>query len=147
MIDDALDLTAGASIRADICIVGAGAAGITLALELAGSGTSVVLLESGGLKPEKRTQRLYEGTVVNERLHSPPHRYRQRRFGGTTTIWGGRCAPFDEIDFETRDYMPLSGWPFGREALLPFIRGPTSYVKPVSSATAPSMHLRGRFVR
>lgn len=120
MIDDALELNDGATIAADICIVGAGAAGITLALELAGTGMRVLLLESGGLKLEKRTQRLYEGAVVDEHLHSPPHRYRQRRFGGTTTIWGGRCAPFDGIDFETRDYMPLSGWPFGRDTLLPF---------------------------
>jgi choline dehydrogenase-like flavoprotein len=120
MIQDALQLEDNASIATDICIVGAGAAGITLALELAGTGVSVLVLESGGSKLEKRTQRLYEGAVVDERLHSPPHRYRQRRFGGTTTIWGGRCAPFDEIDFEARDYMPLSGWPFGRETLLPF---------------------------
>jgi choline dehydrogenase-like flavoprotein len=120
MIDDARGLSEGEALTADICIVGAGAAGITLALELAGSGSSVLLLESGGLKAEKRTQRLYEGSVADERLHSPPHRYRQRRFGGTTTIWGGRCAPFDEIDFEARDYIPFSGWPFARETLLPF---------------------------
>jgi choline dehydrogenase-like flavoprotein len=120
MIDDALELNDGETIAADICIVGAGAAGITLALELAGTGVSVLLLESGGLKPEKHSQRLYEGAVAEERLHSPPHRYRQRRFGGTTTIWGGRCVPFDAIDFEARDYIPLSGWPFDRDALAPF---------------------------
>jgi choline dehydrogenase-like flavoprotein len=120
MIEDALELDDSASIDTDVCIVGAGAAGITLALELAGTGTDVLVLESGGLKPEKRTQSLYEGVAVDERLHSPPHRYRQRRFGGTTTIWGGRCVPFDEIDFQVRDYMPLSGWPFGLEELLPF---------------------------
>jgi len=120
MIDDALQLNEGESLAADVCIVGAGAAGITLALELAGTALSVLLLESGGLKAERRTQRLYEGAVADERLHSPPHRYRQRRFGGTTTIWGGRCAPFDEIDFEAREYVPFSGWPFGRETLLPF---------------------------
>ena len=120
MIDDALGLNDGESLSADICIVGAGAAGITLAVELAGAGPSVLLLESGGLKPEARTQRLYEGAVADERLHSPAHRYRQRRFGGTTTIWGGRCAPLDEIDFEAREYLPLSGWPIGRDVLLPF---------------------------
>jgi choline dehydrogenase-like flavoprotein len=120
MIVDALDLNDGASLEADICIVGAGAAGITLALELAGTGLNVLLLESGGFEPEKETQRLYEGSVAEERLHSPPHRYRERRFGGSTTIWGGRCVPFDEIDFETRDYMPHSGWPVNRDTVLPF---------------------------
>jgi len=120
MIEDVCDLPDGQALAADICIVGAGAAGITLALELAGSPLTVLLLEAGGLKAERRTQRLYEGSVSDERLHSPPHRYRQRRFGGTTTIWGGRCVPLDEIDFEAREYMPLSGWPFGPEALRPF---------------------------
>jgi len=122
MIHDALHLRDGESLAAEICIVGAGAAGITLALELASSGASVLLLESGGLKPERHAQRLYEGSVADERLHSPPHRYRQRRFGGTTTIWGGRCVPFDDIDFEARDYVPLSGWPIDRQQLLPFYR-------------------------
>jgi choline dehydrogenase-like flavoprotein len=120
MIDDGLELNDGEALQADVCIIGAGAAGITLAVELAGTGVSVLLLESGGLKPEKDTQRLYEGAVADERLHSPPHRYRERRFGGSTTIWGGRCVPLDPIDFETRDYIPSSGWPIGRDALLPY---------------------------
>lgn len=120
MIDDGLELNDGETLHADVCIVGAGAAGITLAVQLAGTDVSVLLLESGGLKAEKDTQALYEGAVTDERLHSPPHRYRERRFGGSTTIWGGRCVPLDPIDFEHRDYLPGSGWPIGREALLPF---------------------------
>src|SRR5215470_8753780 len=120
MIEDSSQLNEGETLHADVCIVGAGAAGITLAVELAGTGVRVLLLESGGLKPEKDTQRLYEGAVANERLHSPPHRYRERRFGGSTTIWGGRCVPLDPIDFESRDYMSGSGWPLSREALLPY---------------------------
>jgi len=120
MIEDVCDLPDGHALSADVCIAGSGAAGITLALELAGSGLSVLLLEAGGLKAERKTQRLYEGGVADERLHSPLHRYRQRQFGGTTTIWGGRCVPLDDIDFEVRDYMPLSGWPIGPEALRPF---------------------------
>lgn len=120
MIEDGSELKDGETLHADVCIVGAGAAGITLAVELARTDVSVLLLESGGLRPERQTQRLYEGEVADERLHSPLHRYRERRFGGSTTIWGGRCVPFDPIDFETRDYMPLSGWPIVREDLLPY---------------------------
>jgi len=120
MIDDGLELSDGEALDADVCIVGAGAAGITVAVELAGTGLTVLLLESGGLKPEKDTQRLYEGAVANERLHSPPHRYRARRFGGSTTIWGGRCVPLDPIDFEKRDYIAGSGWPISLADLLPY---------------------------
>jgi choline dehydrogenase-like flavoprotein len=111
MLLDTTDFPDDHEIRADIIIVGAGAAGITMALDLIGSNQSVLLLESGGLEEEPATQDLYAGAVVNARLHSPPDRYRQRRLGGTTTIWGGRCMPLDPIDFEVRDYVPGSGWP------------------------------------
>jgi len=120
MILDANDLPDGTSLQADICIIGAGAAGIAMALRFIGDRRQVLVLESGGLKPERATQDLYAGTVVDERLHSPPDRYRQRRFGGTTTIWGGRCMPLDPIDFEARDYLPHSGWPIGLSDLAPY---------------------------
>jgi choline dehydrogenase-like flavoprotein len=118
MIQDAIGLS-GDVLSSDVCIIGAGAAGITRARELEG-GPSVLVLESGGLKAEQATQDLYMGSVTDARLHSPPDRYRQRRFGGTTTIWGGRCMPLDAIDFEERAYMPHSGWPIARDAVLPF---------------------------
>ena len=120
MIIDANSFPDGQSLEADLCIVGAGAAGISMALQYIGTKIDVLVLEAGGVGEELATQALYEGSVVDDRAHSPPDRYRQRRFGGTTTIWGGRCVPFDEIDFEAREYVPHSGWPFGREALLPY---------------------------
>ena len=120
MIDDANRIEPGQTLHADLCIVGAGAAGISLALQFVGTGHSVLLLESGSLEPDPATQALYEGEVADARLHSPLHRYRQRRFGGSTTIWGGRCAPFDPIDFERREYLPGSGWPIRYEDLLPY---------------------------
>ena len=120
MILDANDFADAQTVRADVCIVGAGAAGISMALQFIGSGIEVLLLESGGVTDEPDTQALYRGTVADERLHCPTDRYRQRRFGGTTNTWGGRCVPFDPIDFERRDYVPHSGWPLSLEALLPY---------------------------
>jgi len=117
MIQDAFEVADGAALVADVCIIGAGAAGITVARQFAGTRHEVLLLESGGLQEEPATQELYAGSVADERLHSPPDRYRQRRFGGTTTIWGGRCMPLDPIDFEERDYVPHSGWPIARSTL------------------------------
>jgi choline dehydrogenase-like flavoprotein len=122
MIADANELESGLTLRADVCIVGAGAAGIALALQFLGGSESVLLLESGGLTPDPATQALYAGEVADERLHSPLDRYRQRRFGGSTTIWGGRCMPFDPIDFEPRYYVPRSGWPLRYEDLVPYYR-------------------------
>jgi choline dehydrogenase-like flavoprotein len=120
MIFDLRDTPDGEPLTAAVCIVGAGAAGITLALSLIDSGLEVLLLESGGPEPEDDTQALYAGRVADEQMHSPPDRYRQRRFGGSTTIWGGRCMPFDPIDFEPRAQVAHSGWPFGLDALAPY---------------------------
>ena len=117
MIVSANDQAVADDLKTDICIVGAGAAGITLALELMNSGLDVVVLESGGDLHDLATQALYAGSVENAQLHSPPDRYRERRFGGSTTIWGGRCMPFDSIDFEQREYVAHSGWPIGLEEL------------------------------
>jgi choline dehydrogenase-like flavoprotein len=120
MILDASNLPDATTLEADICMVGAGAAGISMALQFIGTKINVLVLEAGTVGEEPATQRLYAGTVADERLHSPPDRYRQRRFGGSTTIWGGRCMPLDDIDFEARDWVPHSGWPFRRDALLPY---------------------------
>jgi choline dehydrogenase-like flavoprotein len=120
LIVDTYELPEGHTLEADLCIIGAGAAGISIAQALLGSGQRVLLLEAGGMDAEDATQALYAGSVADERLHSPPDRYRQRRFGGTTTIWGGRCMPLDAIDFEPRAYVPHSGWPIGLADLLPF---------------------------
>ncbi len=120
MILSAQDLAKGQDLQADICIVGAGAAGIAMAMELIDSGLEVLLLESGGFEFDAKTQSLYEGSVTDERMHSLPVRFRQRQFGGSTTIWGGRCMPFDPIDFEERNYVAHSGWPISLDDLTPF---------------------------
>jgi choline dehydrogenase-like flavoprotein len=111
VIVNAESIPPGETLSCDVCVVGAGAAGITAALELAKSGVEVVLVEGGGMKWNARCQNLYKGTVLNPDVHARLDEYRHRRLGGTTTVWGGRCIPFDNIDFECRDYVPYSGWP------------------------------------
>jgi choline dehydrogenase-like flavoprotein len=120
MISHADTIATNACLWADVCIVGGGAAGISLALSLSGQGLKIVLLESGEMREHAPTQALYAGEVADEKLHSPPDKYRQRRLGGSTAIWGGRCVPFDPIDFETRAHVPHSGWPITYGDLLPF---------------------------
>lgn len=107
-------------LHARVCIVGGGPAGISAALSLGQAGIETLLLEAGGLKTEDATQDCYAGSVSDPRLHAPLERYRQRRLGGSTTTWGGRCAPFDEIDFESRPQVPHSGWPLSWAALKPW---------------------------
>lgn len=106
----------------DICLVGAGAAGITIARELIGSGRDVCLLESGGFDAEERTQDLYRGEVdATDVREDYLTRTRLRVFGGSMMAWGGYCRPLDAIDFEAKPWLAdYPGWPFGREELIPY---------------------------
>ena len=114
-------------LKCDVCIVGAGAAGIVLAMELSSPGTRVILLEAGGMHRSGKSQKLYEGEVADADRHLPLDSDRYRQFGGTTGLWGGRCIPFDPIDFEKRDYIPHSGWPITCEELEAYYRKAHEY--------------------
>ena len=100
------------AVTADIAIVGSGAAGQAAARRLLARGCSVVLIESGGLDHDDATADFNRGDIIGREYHPLDHS-RLRFFGGTTAIWGGRCAELDTIDFERRDWVPHSGWPFG----------------------------------
>jgi choline dehydrogenase-like flavoprotein len=119
VIDDLRQLPPGSTISADICLIGAGAAGITIARELAGSALRVCLVEGGGEQYEYQdSQQLYAGNSVGVPVALEAGRL--RFFGGTTNHWGGRCAPLDEQDFRQRDWIPHSGWPIDRAELDPY---------------------------
>jgi choline dehydrogenase-like flavoprotein len=120
MLADARRVPAGADLEADLCIIGAGAAGITLAREFIGTPVRVVLLESGGLELDGRTQALYKGRSSIGLPYFPLDSARLRYFGGSTNHWGGVCRPFDDLDFEPRDWIPFSGWPIRRSDLDPY---------------------------
>ena len=119
LFTDARSLSSGQILETDVCIVGAGAAGITLAKEFAGAPFRVLLLESGGMEFEHRTQWLYQGDNTGRPYFSQEFT-RRRQFGGTTVTWSGRCRPLDEMDFEARSWLPHSGWPFRKSQLDPF---------------------------
>ena len=109
------------TFKADICIIGSGPAGATIVRELAGTGLRAVLLESGGLKPQPSADALSEVENVGWPRFVDQSLRRPRILGGASHLWTGRCAPFDDIDYETRDWVPHSGWPFGPEALRPYL--------------------------
>jgi len=116
---DARTLPAGTTLSPDLAIIGGGPAGISLALALAQSGFSILLLESGGLHFERKIQDLYDGERTGV-AYVPLDGGRLRFLGGSTNHWGGYCRPLDAIDFEKRGWVPHSGWPFGQDALAPY---------------------------
>lgn len=117
MIDDLRTVASGTTFDCDLCIIGAGAAGITIARQFLGGPHSVVLLESGGLTFEPETQALYDFENVGlPRIRDTRYRY----FGGTTNVWDGRCAQLSAIDFRARPWVAYSGWPINGDDLQPF---------------------------
>lgn len=119
MFLDARGVADGSELDCDVCIVGAGAAGITIARELAASSASVILLESGGFRGDEQTQLLYDGDVVGH-SYAPLAQTRIRAFGGSTGHWEGWCRPLDAADLAERSWVPWSGWPLNRRELDPY---------------------------
>lgn len=123
MLIDLRQLAGDESFEADVCVAGAGAAGLTMARELAAAGHSVIVVESGGLVAEPPTQALYSGTEAGTLL-GPKTGYlgssRLRYFGGTTGHWNGWCRPLDADDFTSRPWVADVPWPISREELTPY---------------------------
>ncbi len=119
---DARQLPSETKLETDLCVIGAGAAGITLALSLRDAGFRVLLLESGGLEYEEATQALYEGDntgLPNYDLDAS----RLRFFGGTTNHWASWCRPLEPEDFKPADSSDIRTWPLSRADLEPYYRG------------------------
>ncbi|HKQ10409.1 MAG TPA: GMC family oxidoreductase [Rhizomicrobium sp.] len=113
---DARTLDAATVLEPDLAIIGGGPAGISLALALADTKLNILLLESGGVNFDPQNQKLYAGAQTGRR-YIALDAGRLRLLGGSTNHWGGWCRPLDAIDFERRDWMPHSGWPFPKTAL------------------------------
>ncbi len=116
MIGDASDVDRGAILDCDVCIVGAGPAGITLARELGRTRLETIVLESGGTGIERAIQGLNVGELRGAPQFSTAAS-RLRVLGGTTGHWSGMCRPLEGPDFEERPWVPHSGWPISRADL------------------------------
>jgi choline dehydrogenase-like flavoprotein len=116
---DARQIDNQSVIEGDICIIGSGAAGISMALEWINTPYKVILLEGGGFEYDDKVQELYNGTLTGQPYY-PMKASRLHYFGGSTGHWGGMCSTFDDIDFEKRDWVEHSGWPIKREDIAAF---------------------------
>jgi hypothetical protein len=129
LISSADALPDGTALSADLAVVGAGPVGIAIALEVASNGFDVVLVESGYEKPDSNTQQLAEAAECDAALHTPMSMSARRQLGGTSTIWGGRCVPYDRVDFERRDHISNTTWPVTYDELLPYYQRACSWLQ------------------
>ncbi|MGH7132005.1 MAG: GMC oxidoreductase [Phycisphaerales bacterium] len=128
MLIDAESLDNDAVLKADVTVVGAGAAGIVIALELSRAGLEVNLIESGGPAYSPRVQALADAVKFDPAVHPPMNECTRRQLGGTSVIWGGRVVPFDPVDFDDRPHIPHSRWPIDYATLEPFFVRTCAYL-------------------
>jgi choline dehydrogenase-like flavoprotein len=121
-------------LRADVCVIGAGPAGLSLTVALARAGVRVILIEGGAAAGRTLTDVRLEGEAAYPQ--SDISQTRGSGLGGTAGLWsyrmsnlddqpetgerGCRYAPLDPIDFEKRDQVTHSGWPLSRAELDPW---------------------------
>lgn len=123
---DATRVARGETIETELCIIGAGPAGLVVAAQMAASGREVVLLESGTVADEAGAQALNDGIVVGD-AYRGLQTTRHRAVGGTTVLWntpapggvGAKYVPLDPWDLEPRWPEAPDGWPIPYEALRP----------------------------
>ncbi|WP_454289051.1 GMC oxidoreductase [Rhizobium arsenicireducens] len=132
------DLEDNSVIAADLVIVGAGPAGLTIAAQCAASGRRILIVESGlerensehsalneiesagepRTEAQFRKRKEFHGSQAEFWSHDvQPFGVRCRALGGSTHAWAGKSAPFDTIDFEPRPWVPYSGWPVDRRQI------------------------------
>lgn len=115
-------------LRCDICIIGTGPAGATIARELSNTPLRITILESGGTERQEEKDALNEIESVGWSRVMDQWLVRNRIVGGTSNTWSGRCVPFNEIDLECRDWIPYSGWPFNIDELMPYFDRGAKYL-------------------
>lgn len=119
-IQNALELEQDVELQTGVCIVGGGAAGITLALQLQQAKIDVLLLESGGHDLDGPTQYLYQGENVGLDYFDLMS-CRLRFFGGTTNHWAGYSIPPQPADFEARPDLGIAAWPVTYGEITPYV--------------------------
>ena len=107
--------------RYDVCVVGGGAAGITLATKLAGLGKTVAVCEGGSEEFESDSQDMYMGDVVGDPYFDLDIA-RLRFLGGSTNHWAGKCRSFEEADFDRGHLGPEFEWPIGKDTFDAYLK-------------------------
>jgi choline dehydrogenase-like flavoprotein len=138
MIRSSETLSDGGTTPAEVAIVGGGPVGIAVAIRLAGRAGRIVLIEAGGtqFKPADNLN-YFRAERVDDARHGPTELNRRRMLGGTSSVWGGRCIPFDPEDFGPTQDRP--GWPIAFAEFKAYVADALEFLdagSPEFSATA-----------
>jgi choline dehydrogenase-like flavoprotein len=120
LIFESYEAFSASGFRPQVCIVGSGPAGITIARKLGKAGITAVVFEAGERDFTERSQDVYRGTTVGDPYFDLDIT-RLRYFGGCSNHWAGWCRVMDAVDFEPKDWVPDTGWPIRRADLEPFL--------------------------
>lgn len=132
MLIESSKIEPNATVEADICIIGGGPAGVTLAEHLNKSNQKILILEAGGLEYDEKVSNPYHGETTGEtRMTGDSYLgySRQRFLGGTSNHWSGWCCRMEPLDFEKREWIPNSGWPISYADIEPFYKKAEKYLK------------------
>ncbi len=128
MIFDSFNCYTASSFTPTVCIIGAGPAGISLALQLEKAKIPSIIIEAGGYYPSTKTQDAYRGKVIGDKYFNL-ETARLRYLGGASNHWGGWCRHLDAIDFEPRKNFKNSGWPINKTDLDPYSKAVQSILE------------------
>ena len=125
----------------DVCVIGGGVAGITLAIKLGQAGRRVLLIEAGDQNASARSQKYYRGE--NGDLENLPlQETRIRALGGSSHHWGGWCRMLDSYDFARSDFSPDGAWPINKSDIDLYFREATILLG-VTESSGTDMDLAG----
>ena len=112
----------------DLCVVGMGPVGMALDMEFERLGRDVLVLESGGTEINPALAEASHAEIVSPQNHCPMELAVCRALGGTSWTWGGRCVPYDDIDWMPRDYVADAHWPIGHDEIRSWYKGASEYM-------------------
>ncbi|MDD0815691.1 aldo/keto reductase [Curvibacter sp. HBC28] len=112
----------------DLCVMGAGPVGLALALEAASRGLLVLVVDAGHANPAESPPDWTGSERVHPAHHAPLELATHVGLAGTTWLWGGRCVPYEAVDFEARPQVPQAGWPLSEADIAPWYPRAARYV-------------------
>jgi choline dehydrogenase-like flavoprotein len=112
----------------DLCLVGTGPVGMAIALECERLGIDVLILEAGETAVNPALAESSRALIVDPERHADMEIAVCRALGGTSWTWGGRCVPYDDIDFAQRDFVADAEWPLTHDEIRPWYKPAAEYL-------------------